>query len=169
MRSASCIALSLFVVFLIGCEGSPKKDDKLVHEQVCPGSNPGHKVVVITYVDPAAHANAMPQVDKGNLMVEQGDKIKFILNGPDKNIVVSTTGKDPEKEGWLNGGGVKSPNNPGSDRFFVCVPKNFVDWEEADLCDANGGSDGPRCEEFRYNVDATGHETLDPIVTVQEF
>jgi hypothetical protein len=169
MRSVHYIALSLFVVFISGCEGPPGMDDTPDHDQVCPGSNPGQHVVVITFVDPASSANQNPSVDKDNLVVEQGDKIKFILNGPNKNVVVSTSGKSPEA-GWLNGGGVKNSDHPGSERFFVCVPKNFINWDEVETkCDGTGNPDEPKCKEFAYDVMATGHETLDPVVTVQEF
>ena len=163
MMSRYLIALPISLALLSACGESPDKSDKLRHEEVCPGSNPGQKVVVITYVDPASHANPKPKVNKDRLEVHEGDKIKFILNGPDQNIVVSTSGKTPE-DGWLNGGGVKNAGNPGSERFYVCVPRGFIDWDQVEPA-----CDGQKCRNFEYDVLATGHETLDPVVTVQEF
>ena len=163
MRNTYFLVLPITLALLAACEGTAMKGDTPSHEQVCPGSNPGQHVVVITFVDPASNPNATPNVDKRRITVEEGDKIKFILNGPDKNIVVSTSGKTPD-DGWLNGGGVKNSGNPGSDRFVVCVPRNFIDWDQVEPA-----CDGQKCKEFRYNVTATGHEMLDPVVTVQEF
>jgi hypothetical protein len=166
MKKTHYIALSIIALLLGACGEAPERGDAARHDQVCPGSNPNPTVVVITYVDPSSSVNPKPTVNQNEVFVRQGDKIKFILNGPNKNVVVSTSGKTKDA-GWLNGGGVNNSNHPGSERFFVCVPKDFIDWNNVETqCDKPGN---PRCKKFEYDVMATDHETLDPVVTVQEF
>jgi hypothetical protein len=59
---------------------------------------------------------------------------------------------------WLLGGAVMTP---GNQRFFVCVPRDLIEPDRARR--------DPQTRDFKYNVEATGHPTLDPVVRVSEW
>lgn len=125
-----------------------------LHDEVpphsCPYANPGLVTVTINF-----RANDIV-VAPSTVNAAQGDVIQFIMVGSD-GAFVQTEGTTADAA-WLLGGAVKTP---GNQRFFVCVPRNLIEPDRARR--------DPQSKDFKYNVKATGHPTLDPVVRVSEW
>jgi len=146
------IMLSVAILALVAGCGSPGKGNGgggQASDHGCPGANPGIVPININYQQDDI------QVNGPNQDVHEGDVLRFNLVGSD-DVLVSTSGKSAP-DGWLNGSGKKKANNSASERFFICVPTDlFVD-----------DPDDVVVKEYYYNVDAVGHDRLDPVVPVR--
>ena len=116
----------------------------------CPGSSPGIVPININYNNPDIVVAPDPQ------SVDEGDVIRFNLIGAN-DVLVSTAGSTPEG-GWLNGSGKKKPGNSASNKFYVCVPTDLFP----------EGTKPDEEKDFKYDVSAVGHPTLDPVVRVRK-
>ena len=116
----------------------------------CPYANQGLVTVTINFQANNIVVNPSP------VTAAQGDVIQFILVGSDGTLI-KTEGATPDAA-WLLGGAFKTP---GNQRFFVCVPRDLIDPDQV--------SRDPKMKDFKYNVEATGHPTLDPVVRVTEW
>jgi len=137
------------LALVAGCGSPDKGNGGMDKDHGCPGANPGVVPININY------QQADIQVNGPNQIVYEGDVLRFNLVGPD-NVLVSTSGKSAP-DGWLNGSGKRKANNPASERFFVCVPTDLFE-DDPDAVDE---------KEYYYNVDAVGHDRLDPVVPVR--
>lgn len=154
MKTLNWVAWLFVTGILVGCAAEETvpagKTAPAGPPHSCPFANPGLVTVTINYQAKNIVAAPSP-VD-----AIQGDVIQFIIVGANGTLV-ETEGATTDAA-WLLGGAVKTP---GNQRFFVCVPR--------DLFEQRRGRTDPQVKDFKYNVKATGHPTLDPVVTVSEF
>ncbi len=132
--------LLLFLMALGACAVKP------LQTHGCEGANPGVVPININYNNPNIGAPA-------NKHAVLGDVLQFNLVGPNE-VLVSTSGKTADA-GWLNGSGKKKKNG-ANDKFFICVERDLLPEKVDEM-------------EYGYNVNAVGHNQLDPVVTVHRF
>lgn len=144
----SLILVSL--VSLAGCPAPYKGSDDVIpmHESDC-DANARKVPITINYQQDEI------KVVGPNQDVYEGYILRFNLVGSN-NVRVSTSGKTAT-DGWLNGSGKRKANKPASERFDVCVPTDLFE----------GEPDSVQKKDFYYNVDAVGHDRLDPVVPVR--
>lgn len=141
-------------VLLCACEGTSPSTIPPAPPHQCPDANPGPITIKIKYGNSPQPIN-VPQDPQH---AEEGDVLKFMLLGK-AGVLVSTSGKDAAA-GWLNGSGRKKDSKPGTEIFYVCVPRDLFEDDPKEVL----------TKKYKYNVDAIkGAETwpqLDPIVII---